>query len=75
VPHRFADYTQFSMVAQVVEGHTYAVVINSGVVHGLFVFTVVKFVPDQEVDLQFEVKDYQVNLGQSARSPGFDWNQ
>jgi len=71
----FGDYTRFSEVAQVVQGHTYAAVINSGSVHGLFVFTVVKFVADLEVDLQFEVKDYQVNLGTFARSPGFDWNQ
>jgi hypothetical protein len=71
----FGDYMQFSEEAKVVQGHTYAAVINSGDVHGLFVFTVVKFVPDLEVDLQFEVKDYQVNLGQVARSPGFDWNQ
>ena len=66
----FGDYTRFSEVAQVVQGHTYAAVINSGDVHGLFVFTVVKFVPDLEVDLQYEVKDYQVNLGTFARSPG-----
>jgi hypothetical protein len=70
-----ADYTKFATVANVVEGHTYAVVTNTGPIRGLFVFTVVKFVPDREVDLQFEVKDYQINLGPFERSPGFDWNK
>ncbi|SPE39103.1 hypothetical protein SBA3_3040003 [Candidatus Sulfopaludibacter sp. SbA3] len=71
----FADYTRFSSVAQVVQGHTYAVLINQEYERGLFVFTVVKFVPDQEVDLQYEVKDYQVTVGQILRPPGFDWNK
>ncbi len=69
------DYTKFTEVANVVQGHTYAVVINSEYRRGLLVFTVTRFVPDQEVDLQYEVKDYQVNTGQILRSQGFDWNQ
>ncbi|MDR3703398.1 MAG: hypothetical protein P4L56_27365 [Candidatus Sulfopaludibacter sp.] len=69
------DYTKFTWTANVVQGHTYAVVINSEYRRGLFVFTVTRFVPDQEVDLQYEVKDYQVNTGPLLRSQGFDWNQ
>jgi hypothetical protein len=71
----FSDYTQFAQVAKVVQGHTYAAVINTRDVRGLFVFTVAKFVPDQEVDIQFDVKDYQINLGPFEISPGFAWNQ
>jgi hypothetical protein len=71
----FADYTKFSVIAQVVQGHTYAVVINRSDLRGLFVFTAVKFVPDQEVDLQFELKEYQINLGPLEASPGFDWGK
>lgn len=66
------DYTAFSSVAKTVPGDTYAVVINTGDVRGLLVFTVVKFVPDTEVVLQFAVKDYQINLSYT-RSPGFGW--
>jgi hypothetical protein len=71
----FADYTQFALIAPIVQGHTYAVVINHSDVRGLFLFTVVKLVSDQEVDLQFELKDYQINLGPLVRSPGFDWSK
>jgi len=66
------DYTPFSWVAPIVPGHTYAVVINTGDVRGLFVFTVARFVPDLEVGLRLAVKDYQVNQSYT-RSPGFDW--
>jgi hypothetical protein len=68
-------YSQFARVAKIVPGHTYAAVINMGDRRGLFVFNVEKFVPDREVDLQYTVKNYQVNLGAIQRSPGFDWNQ
>lgn len=70
-----ADYTRFSRVAAAVQGHTYAAVINSENVRGLFVFTITRLIPNQEVDLQYDVKDYQVNAGPIQRSPGFDWNQ
>jgi hypothetical protein len=59
----FADYNSFLRVAQIVQGHTYAEVINDTYVRGLLVFTVVKFVPDKEVDIQYEVLDYQVSVG------------
>lgn len=73
--HAWADYTPFTWVAKIVQGHTYAAVINQQDRRGLFVFTVTRFVPDQEVDLQYEVKDYQVASGPILRSPGFSWNQ
>jgi hypothetical protein len=69
------DYTKFTEVANVIQGDTYAVVINSEYRRGLLVFTVTRFVPDQAADLQYEVKDYQVNTGEILRSQGFDWNQ
>ena len=71
----FANYTQFSLVAPIIQGHTYAVVANTRDVRAIFVFNVVKFVPDQQVDLQYTIKDYQINLGPFDRSPGFDWNK
>jgi hypothetical protein len=54
----FADYTKFAWTAKIVEGHTYAVVLNSGVTRGVFVFTVTRFVPDKQVALQYEVLSY-----------------
>ena len=69
----FADYTTFAWVAKIVQGHTYAVVINHDDRRGLFVFSVVRFVPDLRVDIRFSVKDYQIELT-SNRSPGFDWS-
>jgi hypothetical protein len=69
----FADYTAFAWVAKIVQGHTYAVAINHDDRRGLFVFSVVRFVPDLRVDLRFAVKDYQIQLT-SNRSPGFDWS-
>ncbi len=69
-----ADYTKFAQVAKVVEGHTYAVVINHAVVRGLLVFTVTRLIPDHRVDLEYEVKDYQINLA-FQHAPGFDWGR
>ena len=70
----FADFTQFSSVAPVVQGHTYAALINTDYRRALIVFTVTSFVPDQQAALEYEVKDYQINSGIHS-SPGFSWNK
>jgi hypothetical protein len=57
--HTPSDYTKFSWTANIVEGHTYAVVLNSGITRGIFVFTVNRFIPDKEVSLQYEVFSYE----------------
>ncbi|HLK63662.1 MAG TPA: hypothetical protein VKU19_09490 [Bryobacteraceae bacterium] len=69
-----SDYTKFATVANIVPGHTYAAVINHYSVRGLLVFNVVRLVPDQEVVLQYEVKNYQINTA-FQRSAGFTWDQ
>jgi hypothetical protein len=70
--HSFDQYTKFAQVAKVQPNHTYAVVVNSSVVRGLFVFTVVNYVPNQRLELKYAVKDYQV-LSVQSQSPGSDW--
>lgn len=72
--HSFDLYTKFAKVARVQANHTYAVVLNSSLVRGLFVFTVVNYVPNKRLDLQYAVKDYQV-LSVQSQSPGFDWSK
>ena len=68
------DYTKFTWLADAVAGHTYAVVINNGDVRGLLVFTVLKLVPNRQVDLQYVVKNYQVS-SVFEQSQGFTWSQ
>jgi hypothetical protein len=72
--HSFDLYTKFAKVAKIQANHTYAVVVNSSRVRGLFVFTVVDYVPNKKLDLQYAVKDYQV-LSVQSQSPGFDWGK
>ncbi len=57
-----ADKAQFSAEANIVPGHTYAVLTNNSYARGLFVFTVTAFVPDLRVDLQVEVVEYELVL-------------
>jgi|ERR1041385_2657224 hypothetical protein len=54
-------------------GHTYAVLINKGDVHGFFFFQVVKYVPNQKLDLEYAVMNYSI-FREEQRSPGFDWS-
>jgi hypothetical protein len=58
----------------VADGHTYAVFLNKREIRGLFVFTVTHHVPNQQVELKYAVKEYQVS-GVMAQSPGFNWDQ
>ena len=74
-PQRQANQlASFTMTSTVQVGHTYGVVINkSNAVRGLLYFTVTAHVPNQKVDLDYAVMDYQI-LNLQSQSPGFDWN-
>jgi hypothetical protein len=58
----------------VAPGHTYAVFLNKREIRGLFVFTVTHHIPNQQVELKYAVKEYQVSR-LMAQSPGFNWEQ
>ena len=70
--HSFDLYSRFASEAKVEANHTYAVLINKSEVRGLFVFSVVNYVPNKKVDLRYAVKEYQL-LNVRAQSEGFDW--
>jgi hypothetical protein len=70
--HSFDLYSRFAMEAKVEARHTYAVLINKSDVRGLFLFSVVDYIPNQKVDLRYAVKEYQL-LRVRAESEGFDW--
>lgn len=70
--HSFDFYSRFAVEAKVAANHTYAVLINKSHVRGLFLFTVVNYMPNKQVDLRYAVKEYQL-LNVQAESEGFDW--
>lgn len=72
--HSFDLYSKFARVAAVEARHTYVVVISKRERRGLFVFYVKSYVPNNKVDLQFAVKEYQV-LNLREQSAGFDWEK
>lgn len=63
----------FTESAQVKLGHSYAVLINKSYVRGFFFFRVMAHVPNQKVELEYVVMDYQV-IENEIRSRGFDWS-
>ncbi len=67
------SFSRFVSEIPVVEGHTYAVILNAQERRGLFVVTVNRWVPNVRVDLSYAVKHYQLLRTPSAFSPGFDW--
>ncbi|MBL8114367.1 MAG: SRPBCC domain-containing protein [Acidobacteria bacterium] len=67
------SFSRFVSEIPVVEGHTYAVVLNSQERRGLFVLTVNRWVPNVRVDLSYAVKHYQLLRTPSAFAPGFSW--
>jgi hypothetical protein len=71
--HSFDLYSKFGQTAKVVPDHTYAVLINKREWRGLFVVSVTGYVPNQRVDLEYAVKEYQV-LDVRAQAEGFDWS-
>jgi hypothetical protein len=70
--HSFDLYSRFTREVKVEDNHTYAVLINKSEVRGLFLFSVVNYVPNKKVDLRYAVKEYQL-LNVRAQSDGFDW--
>ena len=54
--------------------HTYGVLINKREVRGFFYFRVTAYVPNQSVELEYAVMEYQV-LRMEARSAGFSWDR
>ena len=70
--NRVDSQSTFTQWVPVQAGHTYAALVNTTEVRGFFYFRVVNFVPDQKVDLEYVVMDYQL-LRVAAESPGFDW--
>ena len=70
--HSFDLYSKFAREVEVKANHTYAVLINSSELRGLFLFTVVDYVQNKKVDLRYAVKKYQL-LNVRAESEGFDW--
>lgn len=68
----FDLYSRFAQSVKVQAGHTYAVLISSPRVRGMFAFTVTEHVPNKKVVLNYVVKEYQV-LELKAESPGFNW--
>ncbi len=71
--HSFDLYSRFIRDAKVEAGHTYVVLINKSEVRGLFVFSVVNYVPNKKVELRYAVKEYQV-LNVRSRAEGFNWD-
>ncbi|MDQ3816950.1 MAG: hypothetical protein M3362_04565 [Acidobacteriota bacterium] len=72
--HSFPAYSKFAQAVKVEANHTYAVLLNSSDVRGLFIFTVTDYAPNKRVELRYAVKDYQI-LDLKAKSPGFSWER
>jgi len=67
-------YSAFQSRVPVVEGHTYAVLVNKDDNRGLFLIQVVAHEPNKEVVLRYAVKAYAWHdIGQ--RAAGFDWTK
>lgn len=72
--HSYPDYARFARVVKVEKNHTYAVLLSKAQIRGLYVFTVVNYVPNERVDLRYAVKEYQI-MDVKASSAGFDWGR
>lgn len=72
--HLFDAYSKFADSVEVKLNHTYAVLLNKNNIRGLFVFTVVEYMPNKRVVLNYAVKSYQV-MRAAAQSQGFEWEQ
>jgi len=71
--HSFDLYSRFTSQAKVEGHHTYALVINKSAIRGLFVFSVVNYVPNKKAELRYAVKEYEI-MDVRNRSDGFDWS-
>ena len=65
--------THFTQTAQVISGHTYAVLLNKAHVRGLFVFAVTSHEPNRSVAIRYAVKSYNV-VRTEKRAEGFGWD-
>jgi hypothetical protein len=72
--HVFDAYSKFAQNVKVEPLHTYVVLLNKREIRGLFVFTVMNYEPNQQVELKYAVKEYQV-MDVKAQSPGFNWGR
>ena len=73
--HSSAAYSKFVQAAKVELGHTYAVLLNGREKRGLFIFTVLSYVPNEKVELRYAVKAYQIMPSGQIVSSGFDWEK
>ena len=71
--HAFDLYSRFTRESPVVDGHTYAVLINKSDVRGLVIVHVSAYEPNKKVELQYAVKEYQL-LAVKSQAEGFDWS-
>jgi hypothetical protein len=63
----------FTERANVKLGHSYGVLINKRHVRGFFFFRVMAHIPNEKVELEYVVMDYQ-EIETKAESRGFDWS-
>jgi hypothetical protein len=73
--HSLEPALQFKFEAQIVVGHTYAVLVNKTFERALFYFTVTGHVQNKSLDLRYVVKDFQLTTTIVAESPGFSWER
>ena len=73
--HSFTEYSKFAKSVKVHPNHTYAVLLNKRELRGLFIFTVVNYIPDEKVELKYAVKSYQIMQGHPIAASGFDWER
>jgi hypothetical protein len=74
-PHRSVNsMADFREMIKIQAGHTYAVLINKGDIHGFFFFQVVNYVPNQKLELEYVVMNYSI-FREEQRTPGFDWDK
>jgi len=69
-----AAFSKFTLSSKVMLNHTYVVLINKSDIRGLFIFTVVGYEKNAQVDIKYVVKCYQI-INQVEASKGFDWEQ
>src|SRR5215831_2327576 len=50
----------FRNMVKIQSGHTYAVLINKGDIHGFFFVRVMNHIPNQKLDLEYVVMDYAI---------------
>jgi hypothetical protein len=62
----------FTQTAQVIEGHTYTVLIAKSEIRALYAFTVESISPTGEMKIKYAVKSYSLHTTKTESS-GFDW--